>query len=109
LREIDERYTTNDRLSDHALEAREREVSALHSAIEPEQSEVQESANRTEREMPELVTEIGLVSSASAAARETLSRRVDSADKQLTRSERGSAGLAAEVEAPRKRSEEARE
>jgi hypothetical protein len=57
----------------------------------------------------ELMTEIGRVSSTSATAREILSLRADKADERLTRSERGSVGLSAEVEELRRRSDEAHE
>jgi hypothetical protein len=88
-------------------EARQHEVSAQHSAIEAELSEVRESANRAERELSESTTEIGFVSSASAAPREMLFRGVDDADERLTRSEIGSLELSAEVQVLRKRSDDA--
>jgi hypothetical protein len=72
-------------------------------------SEMRESANRTERELSHLATEICSVCSASAAARETLSRRMDDEDDQLTQNERDSARLSAEVEALRRRSDDAHE
>jgi archaellum component FlaC len=90
----------------NALEARQREFSAQHSAIKAELSEVRKSANQTERELSELVTEIRTVSSTSAIAREMLCRR---ADERLTRSEKGSIGLSADVEALRRGCEEAHE
>jgi hypothetical protein len=57
-----------------------------HSAIKAELLEVRESANRAERKVSELATEVGSVCSV-AAVRETLSRRADDADERLTRSE----------------------
>jgi hypothetical protein len=86
-----------------ALEARQRDISAHHPVIESGLLEVRESANRAERKLSELVTEIGSVYSA-AAAWGTFSRRADDAYEWLTQSERGGARLAAEVKAFRRHS-----
>jgi hypothetical protein len=45
----------------NALEAGQRDFSVQHSAIEAELSGMRESANQTERELSELVTEIRTV------------------------------------------------
>jgi uncharacterized protein YlxW (UPF0749 family) len=71
----------------NAVEAGQCELSTQESAIEAELLDISESTNRAERELSELATEIATVTSTCATAREILSRRVDEADKLLTRSE----------------------
>jgi hypothetical protein len=92
-----------------ASEARQREVLVHHSAIEAGLLEVRESANRTERELSELMTEVQLIGSMSKAAREAFFQRADGADERLTRSENGAARLAAEIEALQAHSDGAHE
>jgi hypothetical protein len=91
------------------LEAQQCEISVQTSAIEAGLPDVREFANRMERKLSELATEIQSVGSVSAAARESHSPRADEADERLIGSERGGARLLAEVEALHGRCDECTE